>query len=922
MKRIISIVLTFALFLSLASFGVISSAADVVYTKLDVKDYGIRHLIPSMTNKDSGNYTYGLTRPAADTADYMQSYTSMTQIGFSDKTNIPYVAFLVEAPADGSYIISPLYTMQKLDTFSPYSLTVGINDNEFYKCPEVTAKGSQTPRIEVSLKKGVNVVRLITMTAENYSLFANTILEVWFFGLSVENTLNGVAPNNELTLYPAKTSKHINLYNTVDTSTGSLGFVDMTAASSAGLTYDNLDSTNITSMPYYSYTINAPYNGYYDMSAEVYTGLLGEQGYLTVFVDETKYKCNFIDIKEWYTKAAICVYIPKGTHSITVTAALDMTSNFYNDWCDMYTFKISGGATLSDVQIMPLDLGASSIYSNSIYKHNFDIFNEGEYIAATDGVCIDTSLNFAPTQKNDYAAFALKAQSDGIYNFSIEALYKISESKGVTPTSTIYVNGSYYKTNVTTYNKLGTITYKDIPLKNGINIVYLLGADLNLYTTFDNNITIGYGKIYIPSNLELITDYIYSAGDTNSDTYFNLKDLLRTKKYLADSTLECSTAAADLNFDDIVDASDITVIKQMLLRPDDITLPNVNELLCDIDKMASDEIPENTVVMPKKLSFSSGSISLPEGSIGSPKGELADPHIFKDDDGKLYLYIAANNGYINIYTADNITDTWVCVGRVGKVSGRNAAWAPCMYKQDGKYYLYLSNASTADYTTNSNWLYEQQLYVLSSNSPISGFSNGKILYSGTSREEDFTIDPHVVKDSTGKLLIYYAADVKTGNRIGTRIFVDELTTPTTPANNPKEVVSPTLDQEISRYDNGVPWHTVEGPFYFEKDGWRYLMYSGSQYQDENYHIGYASAKIGDSTNAYTATFTKHTLNGVFDPLMKSNANEVSTGHNSVVLIDGTYYMFYHGRDTVNDLRTIRVCKLNVGGGKITAETLE
>ncbi len=919
MKKVVSLILSFAILFSFANIGTVVSKGDVVYTKLDVRDYGIRHLIPGMTNNASNNYTYGLTYP--DDAGYLQSYTSMTEIGFSDKTNIPNVAFLVEAPADGDYMISPLYTMQKLDTFDPYSLVVGVNDSAFYKCPEVTAKGSQTPRLSVALKKGVNVVRLITMTKENYSLFESKVLQVWFFGLSVEKTLAGVVPGASLSLKPAINSSYINKYNDVNKTGGTIGAVDISSASSAGLTFDNLSADNIASMPYHSYTVNAPYSGYYDMSVEVYTGLLGEQGYLTVFVDGVKNKCGFIDTKEWYTKANLCVYIPKGTHILTITSALDMQTQFYRDWCDFYTLTINGGVTLADEQAAPLK--DATFYSTYFYNHNSSLYNGGEYIAANDvTVPVDVTAG-APSLKNSYVAFALVAPTAGLYTFSLEALYKISAGRGVTPKSTVYINGNYYKISVTSYNKLAKFTYKDIPLNEGANVVYLLGADKELYDVFEGDIKIGYGRVFVSENLKVNTEGIYSMGDVNSDTCFDLRDLLRLKKHISDTSVDCNRLAADLSGEDyILDASDVSVIKKMLLNPEASSLPNANELLCNTNPATDEEIPDNTIVVPKELSFSAGTLTLPAGGVGSPDGELADPHIFKDDDGKLYLYIAANNGYVNVYTANSITDTWVCKGRVAKVSGRNAAWAPCMYKQDGYYYLYLSNASTDDLSTNSNWVYEQQLYVLKSTSPISGFTGGKILYSGTSREEDFTIDPHVVKDNSGKLMIFYAADVKTGDRIGTRLFVDELVDPMTPANNPREVVSPTFDQEISRYDNGTPWHTVEGPFYIEKDGWRYLMYSGSQYQDANYHLGYATAKITDSASALDATYTKHTLDGAFDPLMFSNANEVSTGHNSVVEINGTYYMFYHGRDTVNDLRTVRVCKLNIGGGKITLETLK
>lgn len=55
---------------------------------------------------------------------------------------------------------------------------------------------------------------------------------------------------------------------------------------------------------------------------------------------------------------------------------------------------------------------------------------------------------------------------------------------------------------------------------------------------------------------------------------------------------------------------------------------------------------------------------------------------------------------------------------------------------------------------------------------------------------------------------------------------------------------PTINEEIyqkDRFKKGQHWHTIEGAFYFYKEGTHYLMYSGACYQNPTYFIGYSIA---------------------------------------------------------------------------------
>ena len=185
---------------------------------------------------------------------------------------------------------------------------------------------------------------------------------------------------------------------------------------------------------------------------------------------------------------------------------------------------------------------------------------------------------------------------------------------------------------------------------------------------------------------------------------------------------------------------------------------------------------------------------------------------------------------------------------------------------------------------------------------------------------------------TGKgLFLWYAEDNTACDRVGTRIFVDRLLDPMTPANTPREVIVPTMDEEIfqrNRFGDGRDWHTIEGAFWFKEGDWQYLMYSGGCYDNESYHIGYAAAR-SDEEDLTRVDFIKHTMGGLFEPVLIKNDFEEGTGHHSVIKYKGQYYAIYHGRDPISgtrsefeEARTARVCKLHVRDGLITAERYE
>lgn len=296
-----------------------------------------------------------------------------------------------------------------------------------------------------------------------------------------------------------------------------------------------------------------------------------------------------------------------------------------------------------------------------------------------------------------------------------------------------------------------------------------------------------------------------------------------------------------------------------------------------------------------------------------------DPFIFKDGD-VFYLYVTGEEG-VEAYTATDILGDWTYYGIVAKFEGKTDYWAPSVIRYDGAYYIYVS--------CNDEGTFQEYMHVAKADSPLGPFTNEKQLYT------EFSIDSHAVETSAG-LFLWHSQNRRDGERIGTRIFVDRLLDPYTPEHKPVEKLRATFDEEIFTPDYDAvhnPWHTIEGAFWFQKEEWQYLMYSGGCYQDDTYHIGYAAAKTREA-DLTKVEFTKHTENGKFAPVIIQNAFEEGTGHHSVLCLDGEWYAFYHGREPrdlaqgakygaeYEEKRTARICRLLIEDGQITAERYE
>ena len=287
-----------------------------------------------------------------------------------------------------------------------------------------------------------------------------------------------------------------------------------------------------------------------------------------------------------------------------------------------------------------------------------------------------------------------------------------------------------------------------------------------------------------------------------------------------------------------------------------------------------------------------------------------DPYIIRAN-GKFYIYTTGTDA-IHCYASDTLESGWSYVGAVYSRDGEKEYWAPCIYEENGVYYMYFSSMPRS-----SDDCHDERIQVAISDKPEGPFTCVKELL------PPFSIDPHIVK-SDGQLYMFYSVNDYNAKRAGTYIVVQKMDSPVLMRGKPVTALKPTLDEEIfmrDRFKKDQHWHTLEGAFYFREKNHHYLIYSGNCWQNEHYYLGYAVAE-SESGDLTSLNFKKHPSPDVYSPLICANEIESGTGHNSMIKLDDQYYCIYHGRDVGDvkpyDNRTARLCRIDVNNGTLTA----
>lgn len=262
----------------------------------------------------------------------------------------------------------------------------------------------------------------------------------------------------------------------------------------------------------------------------------------------------------------------------------------------------------------------------------------------------------------------------------------------------------------------------------------------------------------------------------------------------------------------------------------------------------------------------------------------ADPHVFRDDDGRYYLTATVPEyDRIVLRRADTVAGLATAEERViwrRHEQGEMAAhiWAPEIHRIDGRWFVYFTAGRSDD-------VWAIRLYVLENRSadPFSGewVEKGQL----RTEFESFTLDASTFEHRGQRYLLWTQRPLQPEDA-GTHIYIAKMRDPLTIEGPQVSISAPELEWETRGYK------VNEAPAALLRNGKVYVSYSASA-TDANYCVGLLSADE-DADLLDPASWTKSPT-----PVFRSSEDnrQYGPGHNSFVLAEdgGTVLMFYHAR---------------------------
>src|SRR5918994_84112 len=217
---------------------------------------------------------------------------------------------------------------------------------------------------------------------------------------------------------------------------------------------------------------------------------------------------------------------------------------------------------------------------------------------------------------------------------------------------------------------------------------------------------------------------------------------------------------------------------------------------------------------------------------------FADPFVLRDHQG----YVAYGTGRMvagrafEVLVSEDLVSWRPAGGALEPVAPELGSdyWAPEVCRRDGAWWMYYS-VGHGDRG--------HHLRVAVADHPTGPFRDQGV---NLTPEERFAIDPSPFQASDGNWYLYYARDVLDGDRVGTMLAVDRLPTTSRLAGEPRGVLTPTGDWQIylrdrEMYGRRYDWHTLEGPFVRQRGDRFVLTYSGGNWNEAGYGVGWATA---------------------------------------------------------------------------------
>lgn len=232
-------------------------------------------------------------------------------------------------------------------------------------------------------------------------------------------------------------------------------------------------------------------------------------------------------------------------------------------------------------------------------------------------------------------------------------------------------------------------------------------------------------------------------------------------------------------------------------------------------------------------------------------------------------------------------------------------WAPEVSYLEGRFYLYYSVGDGLN----------MQIRVAVADSPGGPFTDSGHRLT----DQEFAIDPHVFVDEDGRRWMFYATDFLDHTHVGTGTVRDRFVDAFKLAGRPLPVTRGRFDWHVfdpNRVEKGgVRWHTVEGPAVVKYKGLYYQMFSGGNWKNDSYGVGYAFSDDIEREGEWTQVSDGKSVL----PLLRTVPGQaIGPGHNSVTQGPDTrqLYCVYHRWDENGEARLMAIDRMQFIGSEL------
>ncbi len=382
----------------------LAEVTATVSTTIQAEDVK-HHIYDATENGGSGTVVGGVLKP-----EILHSYDEVATYIDKASTGTPYVEYIVEAPADGEYAIAPGFvvgTTGDTDALTKPFAAVIVNDTAYQAKFDGTWGKLDESELIVTLKKGINLIKVTSLTTEQNAFTATTWINQDY--LIVDNKLTVLEYTDDTVTLSATNRNHM-AYNGYEVATDDKGEAILGNSNNGDMRYYNLsfetldinDGTKI--IPYLFVKFNAPKDGYYDITLKVGVDPAATYHQIGMIVDGEMNIVKYASKTNWRSFIDASVYLTEGEHEIYFTTPMPATdaeakaltaditdsdeinaikSKAY-PWMNFYYVEVNGGLEFLDAGA---NLGIAGDMDNNNTVNAIDLnLMRKQLLGFTDGI--------------------------------------------------------------------------------------------------------------------------------------------------------------------------------------------------------------------------------------------------------------------------------------------------------------------------------------------------------------------------------------------------------------------------------------------------------------------------------------------------------------------------------------------------------